>query len=75
MREIRIEKVSLNIGVGKPGDELEKAVKLLGVITGAKPVKTSVYNGSSPTKPDTLKTKTKIRETPGLEDELDKILL
>ncbi len=41
MREIRIEKVSLNIGVGKPGEELEKAVKLLGIITGAKPVKTS----------------------------------
>ncbi|MEK6819300.1 MAG: 50S ribosomal protein L5, partial [Nanoarchaeota archaeon] len=41
MREIKIEKISLNIGVGKPGEELEKAVKLLGIITGAKPVKTS----------------------------------
>ncbi len=40
MKRIKIEKVTLNIGSGKPGDELEKAVKLLNKITGCKPVKT-----------------------------------
>lgn len=40
MKEIRIEKVTLNIGVGKPGPELEKALKLLQQITGKKPVET-----------------------------------
>lgn len=40
MREIRIEKVTLNVGVGKAGDELEKVEKLLHNITGAKPFKT-----------------------------------
>lgn len=40
MKEIRIEKVTLNVGVGKPGPELEKALKLLQQITGAKPVET-----------------------------------
>lgn len=40
MKEIRIEKVTLNIGVGKPGPELEKALKLLKQITGKKPVET-----------------------------------
>jgi len=37
---IRIEKVTLNIGVGEPGDKLEKAMRLLEKITGKKPVKT-----------------------------------
>ncbi|MBU2637550.1 MAG: 50S ribosomal protein L5 [Nanoarchaeota archaeon] len=40
MKEIRIEKVTLNIGVGKPGPELEKALKLLKQISGKKPVET-----------------------------------
>jgi len=40
MKEIRIEKLTLNIGTGKPGPELEKAVKLLSNITGKKPVET-----------------------------------
>ncbi len=40
MKQIRIEKVTLNIGVGKPGPELDKAMKLLKKITGAKPVET-----------------------------------
>ncbi|MCD4666378.1 50S ribosomal protein L5 [archaeon] len=40
MKEISIEKVTLNIGVGESGDRLDKAVKLLNKITGAKPVKT-----------------------------------
>ena len=29
MREIKIEKITLNIGSGGPGDKLEKALKLL----------------------------------------------
>jgi len=40
MRTIKIEKISLNMGVGSPGDNLEKALKLLNKITNEKPVKT-----------------------------------
>ena len=40
MKKLGIEKVTLNIGVGKPGPELEKAMKLLNIITGEKPVET-----------------------------------
>ncbi len=34
MRKIRIEKVTLNIGVGQPGERLDNAKKLLETITG-----------------------------------------
>ena len=37
MREIRIEKVTVNMAVGKSGDPLEKAKKVLQQITGATP--------------------------------------
>ena len=40
MRDIRVTKVTLNIGVGEPGDKLEKAVKLLATISDSKAVKT-----------------------------------
>ena len=40
MKQIRIDKVTLNIGVGVPGDKLEKAIKLLQVISQSKPVRT-----------------------------------
>jgi len=40
MREISVEKVTLNIGTGEPGAKLDKAVKLLNNLTGEKPVKT-----------------------------------
>lgn len=40
MRTIKIEKVTLNIGTGEPGDKLEKARKLLNTITGMKSVPT-----------------------------------
>ena len=40
MKTIRIDKVTLNIGVGGPGDKLEKAMKLLKAISGFKPVAT-----------------------------------
>ncbi|MBW2968459.1 50S ribosomal protein L5 [Candidatus Woesearchaeota archaeon] len=41
MREIRIEKVTLNIGAGKSADKLEKGLKLLEKITDTKPTKTT----------------------------------
>lgn len=41
MRTIKIEKITLNIGVGGPGDKLDKALKLLQVISNRKPVKTT----------------------------------
>lgn len=40
MRNIKIEKVTLNIGVGEAGDKLKNAVKLLNKITGSKAVET-----------------------------------
>ncbi|MBI4738222.1 50S ribosomal protein L5 [Candidatus Woesearchaeota archaeon] len=40
MKNIRIEKVTLNIGAGKSQDKLEKGVKLLSTISHATPVKT-----------------------------------
>jgi len=40
MKEIRIEKVTVNMGVGKSGEELEKAKEILEKITGSKAVKT-----------------------------------
>lgn len=40
MQEIRIEKITLNIGAGESGDKLEKAVSLLKHITNCKPIKT-----------------------------------
>ena len=41
MQEIRLEKVTLNIGTGGPGDQLDKAMKLLGNITSTKPIATT----------------------------------
>src|SRR3989344_1990327 len=38
MKQIRVEKVTLNIGVGGPGEKLEKAIKLLKTISGTKPI-------------------------------------
>lgn len=40
MREIKVEKVTLNIGTGEPGDKLVKATKLLYNITSMKPIST-----------------------------------
>ena len=40
MKEIRIEKVTLNVGAGKSTEKLEKGLKLLQLITGKTPVKT-----------------------------------
>jgi len=41
MRTIKIEKVTLNIGTGEPGDKLEKARKLLKTISGMNAVPTA----------------------------------
>lgn len=38
MREIRIEKLTLNMGAGEAGAKLEKYEKLLNAITGKKPI-------------------------------------
>ena len=40
MRNIRIEKITLNIGAGKEQAKLEKGMKLLKTITGINPIKT-----------------------------------
>lgn len=40
MREILVDKVTVNICVGSPGESLENAVKLLEILTGRKPVET-----------------------------------
>jgi len=40
MRNIKVEKITLNIGVGEAGDKLEKASELLSYITNKKPVQT-----------------------------------
>lgn len=40
MKEIGIEKVTVNMGVGQTGAELEKAITILKSITNASPVKT-----------------------------------
>ncbi|MBW3013130.1 50S ribosomal protein L5 [Candidatus Woesearchaeota archaeon] len=40
MRNIRIEKVTLNFGAGKEQTRLEKGIKLLKLISGKEPVKT-----------------------------------
>ena len=41
MKEIRIEKITLNIGTGQPGPELDKAKLLLEKITGKKAIETT----------------------------------
>lgn len=40
MQQIKIEKITINIGVGEAGDKLTKAASLLNQLTNAKPVQT-----------------------------------
>jgi len=40
MRNLRIAKITLNMGIGSPGDKMEKAKKLLQTISRQKPVST-----------------------------------
>jgi large subunit ribosomal protein L5 len=47
MREIRIEKVTLNVGAGGPGEELEKSKALLKELTGMEPKETEARSRSA----------------------------
>jgi large subunit ribosomal protein L5 len=47
MKNIRIEKITLNIGCGESGDKLDKAKKLLGVLTEKKIVTTTTHDRTS----------------------------
>lgn len=47
MREIRIEKVTINIGIGDAGERLEKAKKLLESLTGKKILETKARKRST----------------------------
>jgi large subunit ribosomal protein L5 len=38
LKEIRLEKVTLNMGVGEAGDELKRATQILKLVSNAKPV-------------------------------------
>lgn len=40
MKQIEVSKVTVNIGVGQVGDEVEKSVRLLEKLTGKQPVRT-----------------------------------
>lgn len=70
MREIEIEKVTLNIGVGKGGEKLENAKKLLERLSGCKavPTKAKVRNPVFRIKKgDMIGTKTTMRGKAALE--------
>ncbi len=43
MREIRVEKVVVNVGVGEAGDKLGKAQKVLQLVTQQKPAQTTAH--------------------------------
>ena len=45
MREIQIEKVVVNVGVGEAGDKLVKAQKVLQLVTQQKPTQTLAHAG------------------------------
>ena len=47
MKEIHVEKVVLNIGCGEPGEKLEKAKKLLAILTGKTIITTKSYKRST----------------------------
>ncbi len=41
MKDIRLEKAVINIGVGDAGERLGKAEKVLKMVTGKKPIRTT----------------------------------
>lgn len=70
MNKVKIDKVTLNIGVGQPGEKLENAKRLLEKLTGAKPVVTKARN-RNPTfkirKGDDIGTKITLRKQLALD--------
>ncbi len=70
MNVVKIDKVTLNIGIGAPGEKLENAKALLEKITGARPVFTKAHN-RNPTfkirKGDDIGAKVTIRKAKALE--------
>lgn len=46
MKEIEISKVSVNIGIGQVGEDVEKAVSLLEKLTGKQPIRTESTESS-----------------------------
>ncbi len=46
MREVRVSKVVVNIGVGEAGDRLLKAEEVLEDVTGAQPIRTRAKRGA-----------------------------
>ncbi|MCX8198147.1 MAG: 50S ribosomal protein L5 [Candidatus Micrarchaeota archaeon] len=70
MREVMIDKVTLNIGVGKGGQELENAKMLLERLSGAKAVPTKAKSRNPVfriKKGDVIGTKTTLRGKAALE--------
>ncbi|MEM4634210.1 MAG: 50S ribosomal protein L5, partial [Candidatus Anstonellaceae archaeon] len=70
MREVMIEKVTLNIGVGKSGQELENAKTLLERLSGAKAVPTKAKSRNPVfriKKGDIIGTKTTLRGKAALD--------
>ena len=47
MKNIRISKITLNMSTGEPGQRLEKAKKLLEIISGGKVVLTKTHKRST----------------------------
>ena len=70
MSQVRIEKVTLNIGIGAPGERLENAKALLEKISGSKPVLTQAKS-RNPTfkirKGDDIGVKVTLRKQQALE--------
>jgi len=70
MKEIVIDKVTLNIGVGKAGQELENAKSLLQRLSGAKAVPTHAKSRNPVfriKKGDIIGTKATLRRAPAIE--------
>ena len=70
MSQVRIEKVTLNIGIGAPGERLENAKFLLEKISGSKPVLTKARSRNPSfkiRKGDDIGVKVTLRKQPSYE--------